>query len=269
VTPTIFEFNDYKAFVVEHVKALPRGGHGQYRRMAKHLRVHTTLLSHVFRGDKELSPEQACGLATFLGLRELEQDYLLALVDRSRAGSVELKRAIDRRLSLLRERHEQIEHRVPGARTLSAEHRATFYSSWVYSAVRMASSLEDVRDAPAIAARLSLPQELVDSVLQFLLAAGLLSHDGERFQLVSKRTHVGASSPLAAAHHRNWRTQAMNRYERMTRRDFAFTSPVSVSREDARRIRELLVETVASVTTIVGPSECETLAVLNIDWLEL
>jgi uncharacterized protein (TIGR02147 family) len=269
MTPSIFEFTDYKAFVREHVKSLPRGGHGQYRRMAKHLRVHTTLLSHVFRGDKELSAEQACGLASFLGLRELEQDYLLGLVDKNRAGSAELKRAIDRRLGVLRERHEQVEHRVPGARTLSAEHRATFYSHWCYSAVRLASSLPELRDAPAIAERLQLPLALVDATLEFLTAAGLIAHDGERYQLVAKRTHVSPTSPLAAAHHRNWRTQAMHRYERMTRRDFAFTSPISLSRSDALRIRELLVEAVASVTKIVEPSECETLALLNIDWLEL
>jgi hypothetical protein len=74
---------------------------------------------------------------------------------------------------------------------------------------------------------------------------------------------------LAAAHHRNWRVAAMNRYEAMSARDFAFTSPLTVSRDDAARIRELLVGAVAAVAKIVEPSDSETMRILNIDWLEL
>lgn len=61
----------------------------------------------------------------------------------------------------------------------------------------------------------------------------------------------------------------MSRYEGMTRRDFAFTAPISLSRADFLRIRELLVEAVAAVSRIVEPSECEVLAMFNLDWLEL
>src|SRR5688572_27241684 len=98
---SIFEFGDYKQFVRESVLAMPHRGRGQYRRMAKHMRVHTTLLSHVFRGSKELTPEQACSLGSFLELKELESDYLLALVERNRAGNAELRVAIERRLERL------------------------------------------------------------------------------------------------------------------------------------------------------------------------
>jgi hypothetical protein len=55
----------------------------------------------------------------------------------------------------------------------------------------------------------------------------------------------------------------------MARKDFAFTAPITLSRADFARVRELLVEAVTGVTAIVEPSEPQTLAVLNIDWLEL
>jgi hypothetical protein len=61
----------------------------------------------------------------------------------------------------------------------------------------------------------------------------------------------------------------MARYESMARKDFAFTAPITLSRADFARVRELLVEAVTGVTAIVEPSEPQTLAVLNIDWLEL
>jgi uncharacterized protein (TIGR02147 family) len=267
--PSIFDYADYREFVRELLEQMPRRGHGQYRRMAKHMRVHTTLLSHVFRGKKDLTPEQACGLATFLKLPELEADYLLALVDRNRAGSAELKLAIERRLATLRERYQEVEHRMPGARTLSREDRATFYSHWYYSAVRLTSSLPGMNDAETIGQRLKLPRELVQSTLDFLLDVGLIAREGKGFRLVAKRTHLGANSPLVAAHHRNWRAQVMGRYEAMTRRDFAFTAPLTLSRADFLRVRELLVETVAAVSRIVEPSEGELLGIFNLDWLEL
>lgn len=266
---SVFEFDDYKEFVRESVLAMPHRGRGQYRRMAKHMRVHTTLLSHVFRGSKELTPEQACSLASFLELKDLESDCLLALVERNRAGSLELRAAVERRLETLRERHQQIEHRVPGARTLSPEQRATFYSQWFYSAVRLATSLPGATDADAIARRLELPKDLVESALAFLVQSGLLVQERAGYRLAAKRTHVGPNSPWAATHHRNWRVQAMNRYETMTRRDFAFTSPITLSRTDFTVVRELLIDAVAKVTLLVEPSECEALALLNIDWLEL
>lgn len=266
---SVFDYADYREFVRERLEQMPRRGHGQYRRMAKHMRVHTTLLSHVFSGNKDLTPEQACSLATFLELPELEADYLLALVERNRAGSPPLKRALERRLTALRERHQEVEHRLPGARTLSREDRATFYSQWYYSAVRLVSSLPGMGDAERIAARLGLPRELVQSTLEFLLSVGLIAKVSDGYELLAKRTHLGVSSPLVSAHHRNWRAQVMARYEAMSRKDFAFTAPVVLSRADFGRVRELLIEAVTAVTRIVEPSESQTLAVLNIDWLEL
>jgi uncharacterized protein (TIGR02147 family) len=266
---SVFDFDDYKPFVREFIKGLPHGGRGQYRAMAKHLRVHTTLLSHVFRGAKELTSEQGCSLASFLGLAELDADYLLALIESNRAGTRELKSAITRRLTQLRERRSQLEHRIPGAHSLSAEQRATFYSHWYYSAVRLASSLPGMGDATAIADRLRLPIDLVRDALEFLLESNLIRKVDDGFELVAKRTHLGASSPLAAVHHRNWRVVAMNRYERMNSRDFAFTSPVTLSRADAAHVREVLVGAVSAVTKLVEPSPSESLCLLNIDWLEL
>lgn len=269
MTLSVFDFDDYKPFVREFIWELPHRGRGQYRAMAKHMRVHTTLLSHVFRGTKHLTAEQGCALASFLGLAELDTDYLLALIESGRAGTVELKQAIARRLTQLRERRAQLEHRIPGARTLSREERATFYSQWYYSAVRLASSLPGLGDASAIAERLRLPTDLVRDALEFLLASNLIEQSEGGFELVARRTHLGASSPLAATHHRNWRTIAMNRYERMSSRDFAFTAPVTLSHKDASHVRELLVDAVSRVTEVVGPSRAEALCLLNIDWLEL
>jgi hypothetical protein len=82
------------------------------------------------------------------------------------------------------------------------------------------------------------------------------------------RTHLSATSPFAANHHRNWRLKAMTIHEQMSANDFAFTSALILAKDDFKRLRELFVDCVANAAKIVEPSSCETLAILNIDLLE-
>ena len=265
----IFKYRDYKEFVRDRVSEMDHNGRGQYRAMAKHMRVHASLLSHVFRGSKDLTSEQACSLADFLGLEVLETDYLVALVEHARAGSTTLGDSIERRLRMLREKQLQIEYRLPTAKPLSAEQQTTFYSQWYFSAVRLATSLEGTAsNASVIAARLELPVELVERALAFLVSAGLVTRQGSQYAMATKRTHLAAASPLVSAHHRNWRTKAMSMYDHMDTDDFAFTAAIALAKEDFARVRQLLVECVANAAKLIEPSKCETLALLNVDFLE-
>lgn len=77
---SIFSFDDYKDFVRNRIKTMPRQGHGEMSRIAKALRMHPTRVSHIFNGEMNLTGEQACDLAKHLGLSDLEADYFLALV---------------------------------------------------------------------------------------------------------------------------------------------------------------------------------------------
>jgi uncharacterized protein (TIGR02147 family) len=237
--------------------------------MAKHLRVHASLLSHVFRGPKDLTPEQACALAEFFTLGELETDYFIAMVERARAGSVNLERSLVRRLKMLRDRHLQIEHRLPASKALTLRQQATFYSQWYFSAVRLAAGLDGMSSAEAIASRLKLPIDTVERALEFLLSARLLVRRGDRFFVATKRTHLSAAAPLAAVHHRNWRTKAMAMYDNQRPSDFVFTAAIALAKEDLAKVRELLTQSVASLAKIVEPSKSETLALFNIDFIEM
>ena len=87
----IFEFEDYKKFVQSWIKASPSGGHGKYREIAKALSAHTTTISQVFNGEKDLTIEQAHLMAEFLGFNALETRYFLLLVQLERAGTHRLK----------------------------------------------------------------------------------------------------------------------------------------------------------------------------------
>jgi hypothetical protein len=69
---SIFETDDYKAFIREWVADRASGGRGQYRQMAAALGVSTTLVSQVVNGEKHFSMENSVDLAEFMALGERE-----------------------------------------------------------------------------------------------------------------------------------------------------------------------------------------------------
>src|SRR5690349_16908646 len=88
----IFDFTNYKDFVVESLLSMPRRGHGQYSKIAQALGVHTTMVTHIFKGDLHLGSEQCLALTEFLGLGDLETQYFVGLVQLARAGDQRTKR---------------------------------------------------------------------------------------------------------------------------------------------------------------------------------
>ncbi len=93
---SIFQYDSYKQFVTEKAKR------GDYQKMAMALRVHATLISQVFRGVRELTPEQASELASYLNLNDAESDYFLCLVELSRAGNQPFRRIVEKRIERLK-----------------------------------------------------------------------------------------------------------------------------------------------------------------------
>jgi len=50
--------------------------------------------------------------------------------------------------------------------------------------------------------------------------------------------------------------------------EIAYSSPMSLSKEDAEKIRKLVIEWVSQVNKIRDPSPCEELYFLNVDWIK-
>src|SRR5690349_11426142 len=88
---TIFTYSDYKLFIRERVQLMPHRGRGQFRQMALHLDVNSTVISQIFKGSRHLSPEQGLKIAQYLGLADLETRYFLNLIYKERAGTQDLK----------------------------------------------------------------------------------------------------------------------------------------------------------------------------------
>mgnify|MGYP001432859607 CR=1 FL=1 len=262
---SVFDYSDYKEFVNSWISEQPKGGHGQLRHLAKSLDVNSVVMSQVFRGNRELSLEHALSVAQFMGLSNIERDFFLLLVQKSRAGSFELKRVLEEQIESHRAKSQNLKNRVKHE-AFSENDKATFYSQWYYSAIRLGVSIEGLGSIGAIANYLNLNRALVAKVVEFLLENRLIVEEKKRLTMGPSITHVGHDSPFVNRHHSNWRLKGLQAMESLSDSDLFYTGPMALSNSAAKEIRKLLIELVEKSTKKASTSDSETLRCLNIDW---
>lgn len=248
---------------------MPNLGRGHFREIAKQLRMHTSLVSQIFSGDRHLNPEQACDLCRFWGLNDLETEMFLALVHKGRAGSKSLGDMLAKQIQQIRQRADKLSYRLPQDKILSAEAQAVFYSNWSYSGIRLLSSIPQYQNIDAIAEYFDLSKQKVAQVLEFLIAHGLCVREKNgKVQMGPQRTHLSAESPLIARHHLNWRTKSFAKVDHLEDHELMFTAPMSISRKDATKIKKRILEVIEELSETVKETQPEKLVSLNIDFLD-
>lgn len=262
---SVFEAENYKKLVTERLKSFPKGGYGQFRKIAERLRVHPVIITQVFKGPRDLSEEQAIELADYLGFTKLESQYFLVLVQKERAGTAKLKDHHEERRKELQNQSKDLKNRMVNSQILTEEAKALFYSNWYYSGVRLASSIPVLNTPETIAQYLSLPLPTVHRVLEFLLAQGLVVQNEKGLDMGPARTHVEANSPLVSRHHMNWRNKALQRMDKFTNKELFFTGPVVFSEKAQAEVREILVQTIERFMKVVQDAPSEKLSCINID----
>lgn len=266
---TIFDFEEYKKFVLKVLKTYPNHGYGQFSKIAQKLNIHTSLVSQVFQGDKHLSFEQACDLCQFFGLTELETDYFVALVLKERAGNEAARKKCAKDLEKIKSKAAHLEERISNDVILNDADSATFFSHWSYTAIKLLVSLVQDGQPSIIAKKLNLPLESVNKVIEFLTQTQLcLYKDGKLTQGPSK-LHIAADSPFVSRHHLNWRIKALDKIGYLKPDEFSFTMPTNVSLKDAAIIRQQLIEIVDQTVKVVDNSKPEAMFCLNLDWFHV
>ncbi len=262
----LFEFSDYKKFLNEWIRAQPSKGRGEVSRMSSAIRAHQSLLSQVLNGGRDLSPEQAFLLANYLRLTDLESEYFTTAVSLSRAGEHSFRIHLRKKLRLIKENATKVENRFDHDRRLTDEERAIFYSSWIYSAVRLFSSVsKNGKSVEEITEKFDLPRPRTVEIVSFLFSIGLLKKNADRYFLGEQRTFLEKGSPFLVRHHQNWRNKALQYADVIGDEELMFTSPISLSKEDFEKIRTRILEVVKEASQIVKASPAEDVACFNVD----
>ena len=266
----VFEFKDYRVFLENYLAKLPKRGHGEITKIATAIGVHSTLLSLIISGKRDLSAEQAYDLARYLQLTDLETEYFSLLVLHSRAGNHRYKTHLQKKLEEVLAQSKKLSQRFEHEKTLTEVERAIFYSSWLYSAIRLFTSVDDGKTVEEICEKFLQPRQKVVSILNFLVSTGLAVHEKDRYKMGVQRTFLEHGSPHLVKHHMNWRNKAVQKADNISETELMFTSPMSLSKEDFHKIRESLAGLLKSVSATVKDSPAKDLACLNIDlfWIE-
>lgn len=264
---TIFSYDDYKKWVNDLIASLPNRGRGQSMRIAEHLNTSPTIVTQVFRGDRDLTPEQAVLLCEYFALSKIESKYLILLVNLSRAGSHRYKALLREELEDLRQQARHINNRVAKDIELTDEAKSILYSNWFYLAAWSLVAIGGFDSAPAIADRLGISVKKAAEALEFLKRFGLVKDDEKgRLSVGPTLIHLDADSPHIARHHQNWRLRAFRKYDSPGENDAFYTAPVTLSSKDAKLVRERVLQFIAETVKTIAPSPSEELFCLCLDW---
>jgi uncharacterized protein (TIGR02147 family) len=264
---SIYDFQDYRVFLNTWIEAQAKT-RGLKGRLAEAMGISSTMLSLIFKGDKNLSLEQAAEAAELLALSEKETEYFFLIVELGRAGTHKLQTKLRRQIREAQNEAKKISKRVKKDIDLSDETKSIFYSSWIYSGLRNLIAIEGFNDSASLAKRVNLPQHIVANALEFLIENHLAKKSGNKITYGPARTHVASDSPFVGKHHQNWRLRGFSMMDQVNEDNLFYTSPMSLSAEAAEQVRRLLPKLIEEVAKIVGPSPSEKAYCLNLDWFE-
>lgn len=263
---TLFELSDYKAWMKQRIRSLPRGGHGELSRIAQHLGVHVTLVSHILKADKDFTVEQGYLLTEYFGLTELETEFFILLVQINRAGNHKLHSFYNRQLGQLKTKSLDLQSRFNVDRRLSLEESSKFYSSWLYSAVRIFTSIHDGCTRSQIQSYFHLGDSETDEILEFLIECKLCQKQGDRYSVGPQTTHLPFGSTFLKSHLKNWRIKALESANGLSADEVMYSSCLSLSEKDFKMLREKMAALIQDVQLTVKTTIPSKMVVFNLDW---
>lgn len=266
---SVFDYDDYKAFVVSLIEESPNGGRGLRRQLGEFIGCQVAYVSHVLAGERHFSPEQAEATARFFALREDESEFFGMLVDLQRAGTLALRRLLQKRIDMRRGEHREIKKRIRIARAISPADQAQYYSSWQYQAIHTLLTIPEFRTAAAIATRLQVSLERVRAILSFLLEKGLIKETPSGYLPTETQIHLPRTSPLISKLHSNWRVRTLSALDHARDNDYHYSGLVTLSPDDVTKVREILTKALSQAADVIRPSAEEKICVLAMDFFEL
>ena len=240
----IYQYSNYKKLLKDWIKK--NGRRGSLSAIAKAIGCSHSYLSQVLSRKPELTLDQSFALTKYLGYTDAQTEFFLALVQISRASTMDLKNYFLARSKNI----ATIEMNVKSAiektqeRTLKHEDLDRYYLDWKMCAVHILASCKGFQSAQNIAKRLQLDLNEVNSIVTYLQKLGLLKISVGRIVHSSSNIHLPGESPLNRINNFNWRMRAYDK--QLKSDDLSYTSVFSIDEEDLPLLKAHLLEFISS-----------------------
>jgi uncharacterized protein (TIGR02147 family) len=265
----IFEKKEYRQILQQWLDSQPNQGHGAKKKIALAARCQPAYVTKVFRGDQNFSLEQAHAIGQMIGLSPDETHYFVLLIQKERAGTPALQRYFEGLVDRFLDERLVLRKSLGVKPVLKKDLQNTYYSSWVYAAVHVLADVPGYQTRDTISKRLHLPQDRISEVLDFLTSAGLLELVDGCYRMTSRSMRLGGDSKFINLHHHHWRVKSLEAVSRSAEDDLHYSSVVSISAEDAYRIRSDLVQSIKEAKKKIKHSKPEELYSLCLDFFSL
>jgi len=265
----IHKYQDYRSYLSDlfHSDLMPRGAKSK---MAKKLGCQSSYLSQVVTERAHLSLEQAYRVAEYLDLTSSDFKTFMFLVQKSKAGTEELKNFYQQQIDQILSKKNIIKESIKVNDELNPVDMYKYYSAWWYAAIHIGSSLPYLNQINDFTEAFNLPLNTVKETLSFLKKCNLVEFKNNQYKIGRNRIHLGNNTSLVAIHHKNWRDKISQEMERYKKSNVHYSGVIGLAKKDALKVKKLIFELIKNSETILNESEKEeVLYTFNIDFYNL
>ena len=152
---------------------------------------------------------------------------------------------------------------------LSEEHKAIFYSNYLFSAIRHFVNIGNGKTIEEISNHFGLVRPKAFKMMDFLVESGLCTQSASKYLRGGRRTFIDRASPHWSRHVSNWRQKTINECENIAPDELIYTSPISISKKDFVLVHRTLLEMIKDISKRIENTEPEMVVCWNIDWFEV
>ena len=264
----IWEFVDYRSYLTSKLGA--EGSRtGLRKKLAAAIPVHTTFVSQVLKGRTEFSLEQAEAINLFLEHTDDEGEYFILLILKDRSENDKLKKRFEKKIQVMRDERLNIKNRLDTTDSISDKDREKFYSSAIYGVIHVLVAIPQFQSIEALSEATKLSRSRIREILDFMTRIGVLKEEGAKFFSGSNHVHLGNDSELILKHHSNWRYHTISNLQFLDRDDVHYSAGLSLSIEDAFRVKESILTNLKHNVDIISKSKEEVAYVMCLDFYKL
>lgn len=263
---SLYEYRDYKDYFMDLIDS---HGRGRRKELAEHIGCQVSHITNVLSGSGHFSQEQAESAARFFGLHQQETEFLLLLVQYTRAGTKSLKNFYEKILADKQDKYLALKSRLKMPDSLRSDEEVRYYSSWQFGAVHVLVSISEFQTREAIAKKLDIPLERIDEILNFLVDTGLCKKEQQKYLPNRPLLHLDKSSPLISKHHTNWRLRSILSFDEAQKDQVHYSSVFTLAKKDYHKVREIFSRALSEAMKVITASPEEEAAVICLDLFPL
>ena len=121
-----------------------------------------------------------------------------------------------------------------------------------------------------MATRLGITESVVIDGLKRLEQFKLVSSGpNNQWKYADGQFHLPKQSPFVVQHHQNWRNKAVMDAQNLLSEGLHYTTVLTLSKSDAEKIKNLLLNFISDTVEISNPSQPEDALILNCDFFKV